>query len=452
LATVEVLRVSLADRTPELSGFSIDAPSEAAEQGALANDPRVDPPRPLANWAGSRREGYVLHLRGWVVASESRVSSVEVLYEGGVIRRTPVRGSRPDLAAVAPPETDAVFHVLVGVLGLAPEFELELQAVLEDGARVRLGSVKARHTPIGPQLERRLEPITVSCLGRTGSTWLMQILADHPKIVVYRRHPYESAPAGYWAHMLKVLAEPGNVVEGDYRHQFHENLSSIGHNPYYDDTVDDEGGLGQWFASGYVERLAAFCQQSIDDWYASVAEKQGQRETAYFAEKHMWPTYVPVLLRELYPGAKEVFLVRDFRDMACSILDFDERRGYAGFRRPDGKTDEQYVEQDLRRAALALMNGWRHRRETGHLVRYEDLVRRPEETLASLLEYLELDSSASAVASLVGATGETGADRDHGTSSSLDASVGRWERERDAKFRALCNEAFAEALAEFGYA
>ena len=47
----------------------------------------------------------------------------------------------------------------------------------------------------------------------------------------------------------------------------------------------------------------------------------------------MWPNYLPVLIRELYPRAKEIFLVRDFRDMARSIMAFDAKRGYAGFGR-----------------------------------------------------------------------------------------------------------------------
>jgi hypothetical protein len=39
----------------------------------------------------------------------------------------------------------------------------------------------------------------------------------------------------------------------------------------------------------------------------------------------------------------------------------------------------------------------------------------------------------------------------HKTSPTIDASIGRWRNERDAQFRDLCREAFAEALDEFGY-
>jgi hypothetical protein len=453
LASIEVLRISVPQEVSEdLAAFSIDAPGETIEQGPLRDHPDIAPAPPLANWSGSRREGFVLHLRGWVVGKTSRAVSVEVVYEGSVIRTVPVRGARADLAAVAPAGIDAVFHALVGVLGMTPEFEIELRAVLDNGTRASIGSVRARHGPPKPAAEPGLNAITVTCLGRSGTTWLMKALAEHPQIVVFRRPPYELASAKYWLHMLKVLSEPGNVVETGYRHDFHEDLGSIGHNPFYDDGIDDLGELGEWFASDYIERLATLCRQSIQDWYTSVARRQGQDKPVYFAEKHMWPNYLPVLMRELYPEAKEIFLVRDFRDMACSILAFDEQRGYTGFRRPDGVTDEQYLNGTLREAALGLTESWRSRRELGHLVRYEDLVRSPNETLASLLDYLELDSSPQAVAGLLAkGSEEAPALQGHKTSSSLDESIGRWQRERDEAFRKTCQEAFAEALEEFGY-
>ena len=36
---------------------------------------------------------------------------------------------------------------------------------------------------------------------------------------------------------------------------------------------------------------------------------------------------------ELYPRAREVILVRDFRDMVSSMFAFNAKRGFQGFRR-----------------------------------------------------------------------------------------------------------------------
>ena len=205
----------------------------------------------------------------------------------------------------------------------------------------------------------------------------MKMLAAHPEVVVFRRFPYESAPARYWMHMLSVLAEPANLVESTHTDTFSSDRWSIGEQP-----VPRRPGVRAVAARGLVRgrprrELAAFCQRTIDDWYTTLARTQVQPDAVYFAEKHMWPDHLPRLMRELYPDAREVFLVRDFRDMALSILSFDRKRGFAGFRRPDGVTDIEYVRGVLRELTLGLTAAWRERGEQAHLLRYEDLAARP---------------------------------------------------------------------------
>jgi hypothetical protein len=279
------------------------------------------------------------------------------------------------------------------------------------------------------------------------------MFAAHPKIVVYPRYPYESSSAKYWAHMLKVLSEPANLMQSVRPDSFHNDLWHVGHNPFFDDGVAQTARQGHWFGRTYIEELAAFCQRSIESWYTTLAESQEQENPVYFAEKHMWPNYLPVLMRELYPAAKEVFLVRDFRDMVCSIMAFDDNRGYPGFGRPDDKTDEDYIRQELKEAAFSLYNSWKTRQDRSHLVRYEDMVLRPEQTLKELLEYLELDSSEAIVREILAKASEETADlKHHRTSSTSQESIGRWRRERDEAFRELCQETFGELLEEFGYA
>jgi hypothetical protein len=414
---------------------------------------------------GSTGDAYTLQVIGWVVGRRSKAVSVEVVYRPEpdharpgrerVVRTTPVRGPRDDVAAhlgLEPPGPDCHFESLVGVIGFTPTFDLHLRAVLEDGTRVPIGSLRVRHEPLRTSFEPALRPIMVTCLGRTGTTWVMRMLAANEQIVVYRQFPFESSPAKYWVQMLKVLAEPSNIVDSAHPDTFHASLWWTGHNPFYDDRIENAPEHRDWFARRYPERLAEFCQRSIDDWYLTVARTQGQSSPVYFAEKNLWPTFIPVLLRELYPQSKEIFLVRDFRDMALSILAFDQKRGWPGFGRRDGTTDEQYISEVLKPAALSIANGWRTRGSRSHLLRYEDLVLRPRETLRSLLEYLELDSSEPVVEEMIRAASVRTAEVErHRTIQELEASIGRWRRERDDGFRAFCQEEFREELALFGY-
>jgi hypothetical protein len=194
--------------------------------------------------------------------------------------------------------------------------------------------------------------------------------------------------------------------------------------------------------------MAAFFLETIDDWYLTLARSQGADRPRYFAEKQMTRhAFSPVLMWELYPRAKEVFLVRDFRDLACSHISFstDSETGEARGKLA-GKAREEYVRHNVRGLAEDLRDAWRARRERAHLLRYEDLVLRPGDVLPELLAYLELESGPDTVAGMLDAE----LVESHVTSPDAKQSVGRWRRE-DAAFQALCDNVFKDLLEEFGY-
>jgi hypothetical protein len=262
--------------------------------------------------------------------------------------------------------------------------------------------------------------------------------------------------------MLRVLSEPANLSQSSHPEDFYKNPWWVGANPFHDDRVYEQDLLETWMANTYVEDLADFCRRSIEDWYMTLARTQVQPAPVYFAEKHVWPNHLPDLTWELYPEAKEVFLVRDFRDMARSILAFDAKRGFAGFGRPDGASDEEYMRGELRQMAHDLQRGWKARGDRAHLVRYEDLVLQPIETFTALLEYLQVDASPETVREVLetgseqilrlpGASFERAEVLAHRTVPDPRATIGRWRQESDNDAGALADEVFADALAEFGY-
>lgn len=394
-------------------------------------------------WAGATVE-----VSGWVLARSSLPAAVEVGHGGKVLRRLPVRMRRLDVARQRPGREGAEecgFTGLVTVLGLPERLRLDLSVVLRDGTREAVGAIEGSRGPLRPAYEPTLQPLMVTTLGRMASTWMMSLLAAHPRIVALRRYPYECKTAKYWLQVLRSLAEP--AMQGGDAGTVHADRWWVGVNPFLvpDMAREPRPGVGL-----YTERLAELCLRNIDSWYGDLAHGLIKEDVRYFAEKFT-PTHLPALARELYPGAKEVFLVRDFRDWICSILAFDAKRGFHGFgRRPDEPVEE-YVRRHARNA-LVLREQWEARRSSAHLVRYEDLVDAPEETLRGLLEYLELEAQPASIAALLEeADLESAAHPRHRTSTDARASVGRWRRELEPSVRQAAEEIFEPALETFGY-
>jgi glycosyltransferase involved in cell wall biosynthesis len=88
-----------------------------------------------------------LDIAGWVVGNGSRAVAVEVLEGGRLVQRIKVDFPRPDVAAVFPNVPEAHrsgFRTSVSLFGKTTEVELELVAVLKDGRRLTLASVRGR--------------------------------------------------------------------------------------------------------------------------------------------------------------------------------------------------------------------------------------------------------------------------------------------------------------------
>jgi len=388
-----------------------------------------------------------------MLGRDCRVKTLELMHEDRLLRAVPVRGHRRDMAVRFPDIAWAEhcgFTMDSGVLGLPREFELTLDAILEDGDRVSTATIRGTHEPLRSSHQPGLQPLMVTSLGRTGSTWLMQLVGAHPEIVFHPSHPYEIRAAAYWMHMLKVLSEPANHLQSADVGNFHANLFWVGHHPFHSPRTTAAPPLRQWFRETYPEQLAAFCQRNIDAFYSEVAGMQQKPNPRYFAEKFQ-PSYLQWLVWELYPQAREIVLVRDPRDMLCSILAFNAKRGYVAFRREQAESDEDYIRQ-LARQTSRFCERWQQRADKARLVKYEDLVTRPIETLTGILDYLGLESSPSmSAAMLASAAEETPESAHHRTSASATASIGRWRRDLDQALRPVCEAAFRDSLVALGY-
>jgi hypothetical protein len=376
------------------------------------------------------------------------------VHGGRVVQTAAVQQARPGVASrfkgVEWAERSG-FALMVDTGEFPPAFEFDLQAVLGDRTTVALATISGRRQPIHPGYEPALQPLILTSLGRTGTTWLMRLLSEHPAIVAYRRYPYEVRPGMYWMHVFKVLSAPADHgIQVAQPHGFYVDKTMVGANPFFASAFHEVPAVQEWMGTTYAERLAAFCQASIDGWYRRLAEAQAQPGAVYFAEKHL-PNDYPPLIWELYPRAREVFLVRDFRDMASSILAFNARRGFDDFGRQRASSDEEFLAQ-LRHGATLLTEHWRRRSDRAHLVRYEDVITDPAAALAPLLAYLGLDASPATIDGMIGrASEETPELKRHQTSESPVSSVGRWREDLSPELQAVAHDAFADLLADYGY-
>jgi sulfotransferase family protein len=419
MGTIEITEVErIAPEPDQLQGFSIELPV-----------------------LGSTSDAYSFDFGGWVLGRQSAAVKVELAGNDGSVRVFPVAYPRADVARAYPGTDEALnvgFRAPVCVIGATEKFEFLIQVKLENTQTVPIGRISGRRHPMATAFKPTMQPLLVTSLGRMGTTWMMRLLSEHPSIAALRIHPYETRPGKFWMQQL---------ARTFWREE-----------PFWNDPLSRFGGSGdswaakdqQWFCSQLVEQVATSCQRSVEECYREILAARAQQSAAYFAEKHI-PDEVPGILWELYSSPREIFLVRDFRDMLCSIRAFNAKRGSVGFNRDQVSNEAEYI-QRLGREAQRLLSAWKARKHRAYIVRYEELLARPEQTLQQVLSYVGVDSGTSVVSHILRqALLDTPELKEHRTSDSAGASIGRWRQDLDEWSRQQCSEVFREALTEFGY-
>ena len=427
----------------EIEDIELGAPQRGKIQAFAIDAPRI-----------GYRNVYDIEFAGWVLGVGQPVREIEIHHGGAILRSALLDQQRPDVARDHPDSPGAAtsgFRTSVSVIGLEPEDKIQVRAVLADGTRSRLGSVSLRHEPVQSGFEPRLQPLMLTTMGRAGTTWTMRLLSEHPEIVVHRWHPYELRTARYWWHMLKTLAQPRDPYHSAQADHFQTNKQWVGYNPFYPEPIAVTPGLREWMGREYIEDLARFCQRSAEETYLRIAAGQGQSNVIYMAEKHRADN-LPWLVWELYPKAKEIFLVRDFRDVYSSMLAFNQKFGRRAFGPAHIETDEEFATFLRNGTIRSLSRSWPKRQDRAHLIRYEDLITRPQETLHGVLTYLELDASDETVNGMIDrASVENPEMSRHLTSSDVSTSLGRWKSSLSPELQTVANSAFGDVLQQFGY-
>lgn len=423
---------------------SVDSVDVNEGESDYVHGGNLDSPR-----AGFTSDSYGLALEGWLLSKRLAVEHVEVLYEERPIACVPLEVERADIAAGFPEVEGAArsgYRASIGGLKLPPEFEIVLRAKLEDGTRLPLARLRGHRRRLAvPGGEDLIQPLMVNTVGRSGSTLLVTMLSSHPDVVAFSPFIKDARVSTYWASVLQDLAEPSSFLSAFDPPDLERPHWWLG---------SDAAELGDpevehWLGNEATDSLARLSRTQIEAFYAHLAGEGGAR---YFVEKYLPHQVIPDLLAEVYPGARELILVRDFRDQLCSVIAFNRKRGWSDFGYTEGGDDAEYVRRVMRPSLNILAARLESEATSPWLVRYEDLVLDPESALTGLFEHIGLPSDPELVAETVRQARESTAGmHHHRTTSDPAASIGRWREDLPEEIVAVCDEELGDLLLKFGY-
>lgn len=405
--------------------------------------------------AASALTSFAIELRGWAVGAEAPITAIEVSLGARKANvKTTLGEPRPDVAGEFPRVPHAQssgFRTLVGLLENRAKFGLEVHARLSDGSRARIGRIEGERRPLASGLASPIQPLMLNTIGRSGSTWLAWVLSCHPEVVGYRPLKFETRVATYWMSVLQSLAQPRS-----YLSQFvSTDLESdrrwwLGDGARGTPKVDDHP-LAGWLGLDAVEDVAAMCQSRIDAFFAWLADDRAKPGARFFLEKFLLEPVVLDLLAELYADAREIILVRDFRDVASSVLAFNKKRGFQAFGREQVDSDAEYIRSVTTKQALGILQRWEERKGQAHLVRYEDLLTEPEPTLQAAFEFVGVDSSPDMVREIVEHAESQAPSMSHHRTAAPAKTIGRWRSDLSSELISACAESLDSVLEAFGY-
>jgi hypothetical protein len=397
---------------------------DAAVTGALVTAPVRQDRSP---YAGT----YSFSIRGWALPDGGEPVTVEARDPTGGVHRTVAKLARP---AVPTRHRD-----------------VDVDALSAAGRRTRLGSVRGRRRPLATGYAAAFQPVLVNTLGRSGSSWMVALLSRHPVILALHPFAYEAKLTSYWTGVVRALADPASYMMAVQAQSTHRRWWLGDYRPTPVPVSKPYPEMPQWLGSANVDNLSRIYQSQTDNFYRRLRQIEGRPDARLFVEK-AHPGVTPRVAAELYPESREIVLVRDFRDMACSILDYNAKRGFELWGRDRHKREEEWLPY-LRAEAQMLLADVRERPERAHVVRYEDLIAAPVETLTAAYAHLGVSSDQAVVEEAIAGAGEMEPHRQesHRTATSFEASVGRWRERLSPESRSRYAEAFDDVLTEFGY-
>lgn len=282
-----------------------------------------------------------------------------------------------------------------------------------------------------------LRPLLVTATGRSGTTLLMRRLGNAREIVIADNYPFEMKLLTYYGYALEVLTTASSVEHPARIDELTLDPHRLGLNPFHHPQMEavypNPALLYQFFGRRAMARLHPAFRDIIDDFYRDMQLHNRKPLARFFAEKCDVFTSARDFARLAFNGVKELLLVRDLRDVHCS-------------RRAFWSDSAETSVQNLKSVQAAILPIQETGRQDLHVVRYEDLIQQPAETLARISTYLGLDHRIELNSVIEGQIFTS-----HGTSPDPASSIGRWKHELSTEERAAFAQSFKPFLRAFNY-
>ena len=291
--------------------------------------------------------------------------------------------------------------------------------------------------PASAPAEAGPDPILVTAPGRSGTTYLMSCLAASPKIIVAELVPYEVRLLSYYAAAFGVLTAPADQERSTHPDRLEGDGFHIGFNPFsgaqYVQAFRGKEALASYHADWAPTRLGTAMADIVREYYRRLAVDRGKRAVPFFAEKNNnlhKPTRV--FVRRAFPRMREVVIVRDPRDVLCSHMAYFSSSQDKAFGHLTHSSGLLIAIDEAKDESLCI-------------IRYEDMIRGNPTTFDRLSSFLH--APVAPVEKLAGSR----MFQKHGTSSTPQASMGRWRRDLPEVLREKSNREWSTFLKRFGY-
>jgi Sulfotransferase family len=400
--------------------------------------------------------GAHLTLAGWFIVERELERHTEVIvlvreFRNKLISscRASQRGDVATANEIAAGNVAAGFELRINGLDLPPHFTLEVRArTRKDGMHQEWALCWIEGVLDPSSVDNgKFRPIYITGIGRSGTTVLMRMLAQHPAIVAGDKYPLELGVSIYHARVARLTSIPANYDDYSQADLF-SNKPFVGANPfasldYVSRAVLEQAGLESW------KKFRKAAVDANDAWYHALAFAAGKESVSHYLEKAN-PGDQLVTALNAYSDAQGVILVREPRDIFLSRMRFNSKRGSRDFGENVARDENHWVDifLDELRALICMQAAFPDRFSA--VIRYEELMLEPENALMSIFGALNLKLTAPLLDEMIVAgKDKTGSFGYHVTSS--DRPTDKLRDEKKELLGRICSE-IPEFYNKYGYA